>query len=190
MDEEIDRLIIGIRADTRGFARDIAEMRGSLEGPFGAGVEKAGNLLESSLVRAIRTGRLGFEDLKRVALSTLAEIASAAIRSGLDSILGGIGGSGGQGGLLTGLLGGLLGLPGRATGGPVSPGRAFMVGERGPEVFVPTSSGSVAPISGRGSRDVRIAITVNAPAGTAPATLQRSSRQVARAVRNALARED
>ena len=81
MDEEIDRLIIGIRADTRGFARDIAEMRGSLEGPFGAGVEKAGNLLESSLVRAIRTGRLGFDDLKRVALSTLAEIASAAMWS-------------------------------------------------------------------------------------------------------------
>jgi phage-related minor tail protein len=191
MDEEIDRLIIGIRADTRGFARDIADMRGALEGPFGAGVEKAGNLLESSLVRAIRTGRLGFEDLKRVALSTLAEIASAAIRSGLDSILGGLGGGGGgQGGLLSGLLGGLLGLPGRATGGPVSPGRAFMVGERGPEVFVPTSSGSVAPISGRSSRDVRISITVNAPASNAPATLQRSSRQVARAVRNALARED
>jgi phage-related minor tail protein len=191
MDEEIDRLIIGIRADTRGFARDIADMRGALEWPFGAGVEKAGNLLESSLVRAIRTGRLGFEDLKRVALSTLAEIASAAIRSGLDSILGGLGGGGGgQGGLLSGLLGGLLGLPGRATGGPVSPGRAFMVGERGPEVFVPTSSGSVAPISGRSSRDVRISITVNAPASNAPATLQRSSRQVARAVRNALARED
>lgn len=189
MDQEIDRLIIGIRADTRGFARDVAELRGSLEGHFGAGVEKAGNLLESSLVRAIRTGRLGFEDLKRVALSTLAEIASAAIRSGLDSIIGGLG-SGGQGGGFVGVLGGLLGLPGRATGGPVSPGRAFMVGERGPEVFVPTSSGNVAPISARGSRDIRIAITVNAPAGTAPDTMRRSSRQVARAVRNALARED
>ena len=121
MDEEIDRLIIGIRADTRGFARDIAEMRGSLEGPFGAGVEKAGTQLESSLVRAIRTGRLGFDDLKRVALSTLAEIASATIRSGIGSILGGLGGGGGQGGLLGTAANVLLGLPGRATGGPVTP---------------------------------------------------------------------
>lgn len=190
MDEEIDRLIVSVRADTQGFARDVAEMRGVLEGPFGAGIEKAGILLESTLVRAIRTGKLGFDDLKRVALSVLAEIASAAIRSGLDSILGG--GGRGNGGLLaaaTGVLGGLLGLPGRATGGPVSPGRGYLVGERGPEIFVPTASGSIAQTS-RGQRDVRISIAVNAPPGSAPQALQRSSRQVARAVRSALSRDD
>ncbi len=31
----------------------------------------------------------------------------------------------------------------RATGGPVMGGRAYMVGERGPEMFVPSSSGSI-----------------------------------------------
>jgi phage-related minor tail protein len=194
MDDEIDRLLISIRADTRGFARDVAEMRSTLDGPFGSAIDLAGARLESTLVRAIRTGKLGFEDLKRVALSVLSEIASAAIRSGLDTILGGLGqGGGGSGGLLGaagGLIGGLLGLPGRATGGPVSPGRAFVVGERGPELFVPTSSGSIAPSIGQGRRDVRIAITVNAPAGTAPETLRRSSRQVARAVRATLERDD
>ena len=190
MDEEIERLVVAVRADTRGFARDVAEMRGSLEGGFGSGVEKAGALLENTLIRAIRTGKLGFEDLKRVALSVLADIAAATIRSGIDSILSG-GGGNRQGGLLTSLTSILTsGLPGRATGGPVSPGRAFMVGERGPEVFVPTSSGSIAQVSGRGSRDVRVSIAVNAPAGTAPDMLARSSRQVARSVRNALLRED
>ena len=191
MDEEIDRLIVSVRADTQGFARDVAEMRSGLEGPFADGIERAGARLEGTLVRAIRTGKLGFEDLKRVALSVLAEIANASIRSGLDAIFGGTGR--GQGGLLgaaTGVLGGLLGLPGRATGGPVSPGRGYLVGERGPEVFVPTTSGSIATGAARGSPDVRITIAVNAPAGTAPETLQRSSRQVARAVRNALSRED
>ena len=41
------------------------------------------------------------------------------------------------------LIGPALGLPGRATGGPVSAGRAYRVGERGPEYFVPTSSGRI-----------------------------------------------
>ncbi len=196
MDEEIERLVIAVRADTQGFARDVADMKNTLEGPFGAGIEKAGAMLETSLLRAIRTGKLGFEDLKAVALSVLAEIASAAIRNGLNQILnGGGGGSGGQGGggLLTSLANiaaSALGAPGRATGGPVSPGRAFVVGERGPELFVPTSSGSVAPIGASGGRDVRISIAVNGPAGAAPDLLARSSRQVARAVRGVLLREE
>ncbi len=189
MDEEIQRLVIGVRADTQGFAKDIADMKGSLEGTFGAGVERAGAILESTLVRAIQTGKLGFEDLKRVALSVMAEIAAASIRAGLDAILGGGGKNKGPGGLLT-LATSLLGLPGRATGGPVSPGRAFVVGERGPELFVPTSSGSIATTAPGSPRDVRVSISVNAPAGTAPDMLARSSRQVARAVRDAMLRED
>lgn len=189
MDEEIERLVVSVRADTQGFARDVNEMRAQLEGPFGAGVDRAGRLLENSLSRAIRTGKFGFEDLKRVALSVMSEIAAAAIRAGIGSL----GGSSGEGGLLASagsILGALLGLPGRATGGPVSPGRAYVVGERGPELFVPTSSGAVAPIAAKGPRDVRISIAVNAPAQTAPEMLARSSRQVARAVRAALAQED
>ena len=189
MDEEIDRLLVSVRADTKGFARDVADMRGQLDGPLGEGIERAGTLLEGTLVRAIRTGKLGFEDLKRVALSVLADIASAAIRSGLDTILSGGGQQRGQGGLLTAgasILSAALGAPGRATGGPVSPGRPFLVGERGPELFVPTASGSVATLGVQAPRDVRVSINVNAPAGTAPETLARSSRQVARAVRAAL----
>lgn len=33
----------------------------------------------------------------------------------------------------------------RAAGGPVSPGRAYMVGERGPELFTPNVAGQIAP---------------------------------------------
>lgn len=191
MDEEIERLMVSVRADTQGFARDVAAMRFSLEDGLGSGIERAGSLIESALMRAIRTGKFGFEDLKRVALSAMAQIASAALHSGINALFSG--GQGGGGGLLslgTNLIGAFLGLPGRATGGPVSPGRAFMVGERGPEIFVPTSSGHVAAIGGGRPRDVRVSISVNAPAGAAPDMLARSSRQVARAVRGALLRED
>lgn len=37
--------------------------------------------------------------------------------------------------------------PGRAAGGPVTAGQAFIVGERGPELFVPVRSGSIVPNS-------------------------------------------
>ena len=86
MDEEIERLIVSVRADTRGFERDVAEMRGELEGPLAAGAERAGGMIEAALGRAVRTGKLGFDDLRRVALSTMAAIASSAIQAGMGQI--------------------------------------------------------------------------------------------------------
>ncbi len=174
--------ITGLRVETGPFEADVEAMRKTLEGSLGAGAERAGRAIEGSLLRAARTGKFGFEDLKRTALGVLAEIATAALHSGMRSAIGGDGAS------LSGMIAGLTGLPGRATGGPVAPGRGYMVGERGPELFVPTSSGRVetgSPGTG-GARDVRVTIQVQAGAGEAPAALQRSSRQVARAVRAAL----
>lgn len=186
--DEVEAMMIGVRADSAGFAREVAAMRGTLEGSLAAGAEKAGRSIEGALLRAVRSGTVGFEELKGVALTVLADIARAAVQAGLGAIAGGAGGGGGgPGGGLAGALAGLIGLPGRATGGPVSPGRGYIVGERGPELFVPTSSGRVeAGVPGAGARDVRVTITVNAGAGEAPAALQRSGRQVARAVRAAL----
>ena len=185
MDEEIERLVVSVRADTQGFARDVAEMRGALEGPLETGADRAGRSIENSLLRAVRTGKLGFDDLRSAALGVFDEIAKSAIHTGLQSIGGG---SGGLGNSLLGLISGLFaGSPGRATGGPVSPGRPYWVGERGPELFVPASAGQVAPAGSGGAREVRVAITVNAGAGEAPRALAQSSRQVARAVKAALA---
>jgi phage-related minor tail protein len=184
MDEEIERLLVSVRADTGAFARDVAAMRSELEGPLAAGADRAGRAIEQALARAVRTGKLGFEDLKRAALGVMADIAAGAVRNALGS------GSGGGAGLLVQagqMLATLFGAPGRATGGPVAPGRAYLVGERGPELFVPTASGRVEP-GGAGGRDVRVSITINAPAAREPQALAQSSRQVARAVKAALMR--
>ncbi|HLL30313.1 MAG TPA: tail tape measure protein [Allosphingosinicella sp.] len=186
MDEEIERLLVSVRADTGAFARDVAEMKGQLEGPLADGLERAGRVLENALIRAVRTGKFGFEDLKRTALAAMAEIAAAAIRGGIQAAAGG----GGKGGLLSAaaqVLAAALGAPGRATGGPVAPGRPYLVGERGPELFVPTASGRVE--AGRGSvREIRMSIKVSAPPGEASQALAQSGRQVARAVKQALMR--
>lgn len=188
MEETIEELVIDVRATTDGFASDLAKMRSSLDTTLVDGFDRAGNLLERGLLSAIRRGSLGFEDLKQAAFRALDQIAAQAIQTGLGSIFGS-GSGGGIGGLLGSALGGLFGLPGRATGGPVSPGRGYLVGERGPELFLPTSAGRVEPLpSGQSPvRDVRVAIQLGAPAGTsAPTALQRSSRQLASAVRRAL----
>lgn len=190
-DDPIDTMLVEVRASTRGFASDIEAMRGTVDSSLVEGFSRAGNVLERGLLSAVRRGSLGFDDLKKIALRTMDEIAAQAVQAGLGSLGGGMGASGGGigaslGGLLTGAIGSLLGMPGRATGGPVSPGRPYMVGERGPELFVPTSAGRVETARS-GTRDVRVAINLAAPRGASvPASLQRSARQVASTVRRAL----
>lgn len=186
MDDDFERMVVSVRADTGAFARDVAEMRGQLVGPLSAGAEQAGRMIEGALARAIRTGKFGFEDLKRIALSALAEIAQAAVRGGIGAATGG----GGLLSVLGSVTGSLLGLPGRATGGGVSPGRAYMVGERGPEMFVPTAAGRVETGGYAAARDVRVTINVSSPQAGAPEALTRSSRQIARAVRQAMLADD
>jgi phage-related minor tail protein len=188
--DELDTLVIDVRANTQGFAADVAQMRGSFDAILVDGFGRAGDTLERGLLGAIRRGSLGFEDLRRVALNVLGDIAAQAVQAGLGS-LGRAGAGGGAAGGVLGLgslLGSILGLPGRATGGPVAPGRGYLVGERGPELFVPTSSGRVEPSASAGrGRDVNVSIRIVTPQGSnQPESLRRSGRQVAQAVRRAL----
>ena len=184
MDEEIERLVVSVRADTAGFARDVGAMRGELEGPLVAGAGRAGRMIDNALAKAVLTGKTGFDDLKKVALGAMSEIAQASLRALFHAPGGGGLGSGLIGGLSS-LIAGLVGAPGRATGGPVSAGRPYMVGERGAELFVPSSNGRIEHL-GQRSRDVRVSIAVQTPAPGDPQVLRQSSRQVARAIRSAL----
>lgn len=187
----VDSLLVEVRASTRGFAQDIAAMRGEIDTTLVDSFARAGNVLERGLLGAMRRGSLGFDDLKRVALNTIDEISAQAVNNLFASLPGG-----GIGGLLNlgGLATSVLGLPGRATGGPVAPGRGYLVGERGPEVFVPASAGRVETLdstssgsAGRSARDVRVSINVVAPQrASVPQSLQRSTRQLASAVRRAI----
>ena len=191
MPDPVDTLMVEVRANTQAFASDVAAMRGTFDGTLVDGFSRAGDALERGLLGALRKGSLGFEDLRKIALGVIDQIAARSLNTLFSSV--GLGGGGGNGGGLGGLLnignlvGSLLGLPGRATGGPVAPGRGYVVGERGPELFVPTSAGRIENQLGGGRRDVNVSISIASPAGvSAPQALQRSSRQVASAVRRAL----
>lgn len=70
--------------------------------------------------------------------------AAQLVTSGLLKLLNG-GGEGG-GGLFGSIIGGIGSIFGgaRANGGPVGAGRAYLVGERGPEILFPGMSGTIA----------------------------------------------
>ena len=74
----------------------------------------------------------GTEDLdkalQKIAQGVLADIGQQLIKFGISSLFNSIGG-GGAGGIFGGLF--------RAEGGPVAGGQPYIVGEKGPELFIP-----------------------------------------------------
>jgi hypothetical protein len=91
-------------------------------------------------------------------------IAEAAAATILQSLFGGFVGSGGFLGALAGAL-----IP-RAMGGSVSAGTPYLVGERGPEMFVPGTSGNIVPNNKMGG--VTVSPVYNIDARGASADLQ------------------
>lgn len=102
--------------------------------------------------------------LKQIASGVLIDIANQLIRiyvieqaiNAIKTLLpspggGGGGGAGAIASVITGAAGaagdagGAGSLPARATGGSVTAGQPYLVGERGPELFMPGKSGGIAP---------------------------------------------
>ena len=127
---------------------------------------RAGESLARSLGRAAADGE--------VSLAELAQAVLAAINAASP---GGTGGGLAQ--ALTAALGGAFS-GARAAGGPVTSGGAYLVGERGPEVFRPASAGSVEPAVG----GLTVNVTVQGEGG-APSLL-RSEAQIAQALARAV----
>lgn len=90
--------------------------------------------MEDALVKFTTTGKF---DFKSMAYSIAADIARIQIRTGITAPLAELS-KGWFADLGSSLFGGA-----RAGGGDVSPGQAYLVGERGPELFVPDVGGSV-----------------------------------------------
>jgi TP901 family phage tail tape measure protein len=123
--------------------QDIADGRVRLQDMGDAGEEAgertaaAGEDMGETLERSLSTALQNFESLQQVASRVLSAIQQQLIDTFIASLFGGA--TGGTG-FLAGLFGG-----GRQHGGPVRPGRAFLVGEAGPELFVPPRAGRIVP---------------------------------------------
>jgi phage-related minor tail protein len=137
-----------------------ARAAASIEDAFG----RAGDGLVRSLARAAADGEVSLAELARAVL--------AAVNAASGSQGGGLGAAIAQavGGLFSGA---------RADGGSVQPGGAYLVGERGPEVFRPSGAGEVGPAAGGG-----VVVNVQVDGG-APALL-RSEAQIAQMLARAV----
>jgi lambda family phage tail tape measure protein len=105
--------------------------------------------MEDALVGLAKTGKFAWKDM----LATMAEdLLRSQIRQLFASMMGGksSGGSVILGALNS--LGSVLGF--RANGGPVMAGNPYIVGERGPELMIPNTNGTIVPNNALGGGTV------------------------------------
>src|SRR5207247_10810780 len=113
-----------------------------------AGCRELGGDIADTIKQATLFGRGWSDALKSIGV----ELAQLVIKMiFFKNAAGSPGGGGGIGSIFGSLLGGLFG-GGKASGGPVDDRHFYMVGEHGPEMFVPRGTGSIVPAS-RGSSD-------------------------------------
>ncbi len=153
-------------------------------------ITENGKSFSQSLARNLAQGKASLSDFSSFLNKVLEDIAAMIIQKRItdpliEGILGGIGGTkggGGIGGLIGGLIGGSgTGTPagggfsfgnmfssigsffGLANGGIAKGGQAYMVGERGPEMFIPNTTGQVVSNEQMGpGRETIVNFNINA----------------------------
>ena len=125
---------------------------------------RAGSSLARSLASAAADGEISLAELARAVIGA----AGAAMKGG------------GLAQAVSAVFSGAHFSGSRADGGPVAAGGAYLVGERGPEVFRPSGAGSVEPLASGG-----VSVTVNVQGGDASG-LARSDAQLAQALARAV----
>ena len=117
-----------LEAYTEGFKSQIGQQTSVLDQLREAG-QNAFNGMVDTLTNFVMTGKLQFKDFANLVIRELIRIAiQAAITFALKKI-----------------AGSFFGIPFLADGGPVQQGKPYVVGEEGPELFVPGQSGQVIP---------------------------------------------
>lgn len=143
----------------------LAEPAERAAGAIDEAFAKAAGSLTRSLGRASADGKITLGELAEAMLRAVN--AAAGVRTGgsLSDLLGAA---------VKGVFAGA-----RADGGPVTPGGAYLVGERGPELFRPHAAGEVSPVAG----GVTVNLTLQGEGGGG---LLRSEAQIAQALARAV----
>ena len=138
--DRIDELISQLSTRYPEIVAQIAEAFDGLQesvqrqtGPLVRLADAFGDSLERGIRRAVREGGKLRDIMAQIGREILGGILSAITRLATNALLGAIG------------------IPGRQFGGPVRRGRPYIVGERGPELFVPAASGRIQPNASAGN---------------------------------------
>ena len=97
-------------------------------------MQGVGEIMSGAITSAIDGLISGTADLNSILTGVLKQLGSLFLTAGLNQLAG----PAGSGGILS-----FLGFGTRANGGPVNANQPYIVGERGPELFVPFQQGSI-----------------------------------------------
>jgi phage-related minor tail protein len=158
--DSVPRRTAEAAAALEGLKEPAEKAAASIEAAF----DRAGSGLARSLARAAADGEISLAELARALLAATNAAGGGGSR-GLSEAIARAAGSVFSGG--------------RADGGPVMGGGAYLVGERGPELFRPASSGAVEPLAPPG-------VTVNVQVDGGVEALLRSEAQIAQALARAV----
>jgi lambda family phage tail tape measure protein len=115
---------------------------------------------EDLLFNFFKTGKFGFKQFLQTIIDELlrSQIRQLIAKTFTMPTMGAGAGGGGRGGLLGGSI-----IPGfLASGGPANANKPYIVGERGPELFVPRSTGTVVPNDQLGMGGSSVTYNINA----------------------------
>ena len=125
--------------------------------------ERIGESIASGVTDNITAAIQGTKTLGDAAKAILNDLSSSLIRLGVNTLLSKIPG-----------FGGLPILGTRSKGGPVRTGGSFVVGEKGPELFVPKRSGTIIPNDKLGGGSTNINVNVDASGSSVQGDAQQS----------------
>lgn len=142
----------------------------------------------TDIVTGTKSVSQAFKDMEKQIVSSIARIAAQNVAQQIF-------GTGGAGGSIPGFLASLFGsasggsyfgagaatLGGFAGGGDPPVGRLSVVGEHGPELFMPKTAGTVIPFP-KGGKIGNTTIVINVPQGTSTASASQIAAESARAI--------
>ena len=134
------------RAEALELDKQLQEATKGIDSNF----EKIGQSIASGVSDNLTAAILQTKTLGDAARSILNSLANTLVQLGVNTILGSI---------APGVFGSLPMLGGKARGGPVTKNGSFVVGEKGPELFVPKRSGTIIPndkLAGGGSTNINV----------------------------------
>jgi phage-related minor tail protein len=126
------------------------------------------NGMNSAIDNFVETGKFSFSDFASSVIKDILKIQLKAAAANLFATSG---------------LGTIFGVQARANGGPVNASSPYLVGEKGPELFIPASSGSIVPNNkigsgGTGASNTFITNNISAIDSRSVAQLFAENRQV------------
>ena len=191
--ERLRQRLIDARAETDPMAMAIKGLQGL--------VQSFADNAASALAEFTMTGKMDFKSMVSSMIKDLLTLfykmtIFQPIANAFKGFLGGTGGESGGGGFFSSIFSGIgdffSGLFGRAAGGSVMGGTPYMVGEKGPELFIPGAHGTIIPnqnIGGGGGESIVINQTINVSTGvqaTVRAEIQSLMPQIATATKSAV----